>query len=138
VGSDLIRWAWVTAARAAYEVGDQDAIAELLTMVDDEMPGRLPPMLRAELDLVRARIAVAAGAPDAVEQLDAAVVVMRLMSPPHLLAGGLLDRADYLIGAGDVMAAAIDVADARAIGQRLGCRPLLDRAAALSVDRLAV
>jgi class 3 adenylate cyclase/tetratricopeptide (TPR) repeat protein len=138
VGSDLIRWAWVTAARAAYEVGDQDSIAELLTMVEDEMPGRLPPMLRAELDLVRARIAVAAGTPDAGEQLDAAVVVMRLMSPPHLLAGGLLDRAEYLIGAGDVMAAAIDVADAQAIGERLGCRPLLDRAAALSVDRLPV
>jgi ATP/maltotriose-dependent transcriptional regulator MalT len=138
VGSDLIRWAWVTAARAAYDLGEQDAIAELLSLVDDEMPGRLPPMLRAERDLVRARMAMATGAPDAGEQLDAAVVAMRAMSPPHLLAGGLLDRAEYLIGAGDAMAAAIDVADARAIGERLGCRPLLDRAAALSADRLAV
>jgi tetratricopeptide (TPR) repeat protein len=138
VGSDQIRWAWVTAARVAYQVGDQDTIDELLTMVDDEMPGRLPPMLRAERGLVRARIAVATGAPDAWEQLDAAVAAMRVMSPPHLLAGGLLDRAEYLIGAGDAMAAAIDVADAQAIGGRLGCRPLLDRAAALSVDRLPV
>ncbi len=138
VGSDLIRTAWVVAARAAHEVGDRDTIAELLTMVDDEMPGRLPPMLRAERDLVRARIAIAAGAPDAGEQLDAAVVTMRAMSPPHLLAGGLLDRAEYLIGAGDVTAAAMDVADAQAIGERLGCRPLLDRAAALSAERLAV
>jgi hypothetical protein len=50
----------------------------------------------------------------------------------------LLDRAEYLIGAGDVTAAATDVADAQAIGERLGCRPLLDRAASLSADRLAV
>jgi len=138
VGSDLIRWAWVTAARAAYDLGEQDSIAELLSLVDGEMPGRLPPMLRAERDLVRARMAMAAGTPDAGEQLDAAVVAMRAMSPPHLLAGGLLDRAEYLIGAGDVVAAAIDVADARAIGERLRCRPLLDRAAALSADRLPV
>jgi tetratricopeptide (TPR) repeat protein len=138
VGSDLTRLAWVIAARAAHQLGDQDAIAELLSMVDDEMPGRLPPMLRAERDLVRARMAVAAGAPDAGERLDAAVVAMRAMSPPHLLAGGLLDRADYLIAASDVTSAAIDVADAQAIGARLGCRPLLDRAAALSADRLAV
>jgi tetratricopeptide (TPR) repeat protein len=138
VGSDLIRWAWVTAARAAHELGDRDTIAELLTMVDDEMPGRLPPMLRAERDLVRARMAMAAGAADSGEQLDAAVVAMRVMSPPHLLAHGLLDRAEYLIGAGDATAAAIDVADSQAIGERLGCRPLLDRAAAMSADRLAV
>jgi hypothetical protein len=138
VGSDLTRLAWVIAARAAYEVGDHDAIAELLTMVDDEMPGRLPPMLRAERELVRARIAMAAGAPDAGEQMDRAIDAMRTMSPPHLLGGGLLDRAEYLISAGDAAAAAVDVADAQAIGERLGCRPLLDRAAALSSDRLAV
>ena len=138
VGSDQIRWAWVAAARAAYEVGDQDTIAELLSMVDDEMPGRLPPMLRAERDLMQARMAVAADEPDAGERLDAAVDAMRMMGPPHLRAGGLLDRAEYLIGVGDATAAAIDVADARAIGERLGCRPVLDRAATLSADRLAV
>jgi class 3 adenylate cyclase/tetratricopeptide (TPR) repeat protein len=138
VGSDQIRWAWVAAARAAYEAGDQDTIAELLSMVDDEMPGRLPPMLRAERDLMRARMAVAAGEPDAGERLAAAVDAMRMMSPPHLRAGGLLDRAEYLIGVGDTTAAAIDVADALAIGERLGCRPVLDRAATLSAQRLAV
>jgi tetratricopeptide (TPR) repeat protein len=138
VGSDQIRWAWVIAARAAYELDDQGAIAELLSMVDDEMPGRLPPMLRAERELVRARIAVAAGEPDAGERLDAAIDAMRTMTPPHLLAGGLLDRAEYLVSVGDATAAAIDVADAKAIGERLRCRPVLDRAAALSADRLAV
>jgi hypothetical protein len=95
-------------------------------------------MLRAERELVRARIAMAAGAPDAGEQMDRAIDAMRTMSPPHLLGGGLLDRAEYLISAGDAAAAAVDVADAQAIGERLGCRPLLDRAAALSSDRLAV
>lgn len=83
-------------------------------------------------------MAVAADEPDAGERLDAAVDAMRMMGPPHLRAGGLLDRAEYLIGVGDATAAAIDVADARAIGERLGCRPVLDRAATLSADRLAV
>jgi hypothetical protein len=53
------------------------------------------------------------------------------MSPPHLLAGGLLDLAEHLGSIGDSAAAAPAVEEARTIGEKLGCRPLLDRAGRL-------
>jgi hypothetical protein len=51
-------------------------------------------------------------------------------STPYHLAHGLLDHAEYLTGLGDT-AAALAIAEARSIGDRLRCRPLLDRANAL-------
>ena len=51
------RWAWPLAARTAWELGDSRAIRELLAMIDALQPGRLTPMLRAERDLARARLA---------------------------------------------------------------------------------
>ena len=62
---------------------------------------------------------------------------MRTVSPPHLLAGGLLDHAAYLLEQGDDAAAAVAVAEAREIGERLGCRPVLDRADVLVPDLAA-
>ena len=54
------------------------------------------------------------------------------MSPPHLLAQGLLDHAEYLATHGDPSGAAAAVDEARAIGERLGCRPVVARAEAAS------
>jgi hypothetical protein len=53
------------------------------------------------------------------------------MSPPHLLAQGLLDHAQYLAAHGDPAGAAAAVDEARTIGQRLGCRPVIARAEAV-------
>ena len=60
---------------------------------------------------------------------------MRTASPPHLLAHGLLDHAAHLLEQGDDAAAAVAVAEAREIGERLGCRPVLDRADRLAPER---
>ena len=56
---------------------------------------------------------------------------MRDMSPPHLLAQGLLDHAEYLTAHGDSPGAAAAVDEARQLGERLRCRPIVDRADAL-------
>ena len=55
---------------------------------------------------------------------------MRVMSPSHLLAHGLLDHAEYLAAHADPAGATAAVDAARTIGERLGCRPVIVRAEA--------
>jgi tetratricopeptide (TPR) repeat protein len=128
ISSDAIRLSWPMAARASVDLGDREATGELLAMLDAELPGRLSPLLRAERELVRARVAAARGDESAGQQLTSAVDTMRRSSPPHLLAAGLLDHAAYLLEHGDHAVAAVAAAEAREIGERLDCRPVLDRA----------
>ena len=89
-------------------------------------------MQRAEALLIRARLAAAAQASDAAEQFTAAIEALRSLSTPYHLAHGLLDHAKFLAATGDFSAAAQLIAEARAIATGLGCRPLLDRADALT------
>jgi hypothetical protein len=68
---------------------------------------------------------------DAAESFVAAVSGLREQSTPYHLAQGLLDQAEYLARRGDGDAAALAIEEARAIGHRLRCQPLLDRADAI-------
>jgi hypothetical protein len=132
ISHHCLRWAWPLAARAARDLGDAAAVGELLTLLDDHQPGHLAPMLRAERDLARARLAAADGGPDAAAALAAAISSMREQSTPCHLAHGLLDHAGYLTRLRDADAAALAVGEARTIAGRLRCGPLLDRAADLT------
>ena len=124
-------WSWSLAVRAAHEVGDAAATQELLALLDSYQPGHVVPLLRAERDLARARLTgqdddqTAAGAAFA-----AAITGLREHGTPYHLAHGLLDHAQYLLRNGDDQAAAQAIDEARAIGARLRCQPLLDRAEA--------
>ena len=139
VSHECVRWGWPLAARAAHELGDTTAIQDLLSILDSYRPGYLAPMLRAERDLVRARLADGAAEEATAAALSAAVGGLRELSTPYHLAHGLLDQAQYLAGragteAGskaDNEAAEQAIAEARGIAERLGCQPLLDRAAAI-------
>jgi hypothetical protein len=53
---------------------------------------------------------------------------LRQHSTPYHLAYGLLDHAEHLLRTGDDQAAEAAIGEAHEIGQRLRCRPLLDRA----------
>ena len=79
-------------------------------------------MLRAERDLARARLAD--------EGFASAIASLREQSTPYHLAHGLLDYAEHHLKQGDSEAAAAAVEEARQIGVRLRCQPLLDRAKA--------
>ena len=129
---DFVRWAWPLAARAAGELRDTAAADDLLALLDAHQPGAPAPMLRAERDLVRARRAARDDDQDA---LAAAVAGLRVHSTPYHLAHGLLDHAEQLARHGDQDAAAEAVREARAIGERLRCQPLLDRADAFTAER---
>jgi class 3 adenylate cyclase/predicted ATPase len=135
IGSDPIRVCWPAATRAALAIGDLAAADELVAVFDDVLPGRLPPVVRAERTLVQARLALVRGEESAGARLESAIDSMRKSSPPHLLAHALLDQASHLLSQGDGAAAAVPVAEARDIAERLGCRPVLDRIEALAPVR---
>jgi class 3 adenylate cyclase/tetratricopeptide (TPR) repeat protein len=139
VGLEYQRWGWPLAARCAHELGDTATTRELLAVLDSYQPGHLAPMLRAERELARARLAASDGDPSAAASFAVAIASLRGQSTPYHLAHGLLDHAEYLLSHGDAGAealavgtAALAVGEAREIAGRLRCQPLLDRAAALT------
>ena len=132
ISHDTLRWAWPLAARAAHDLHDIAATRELLALLDGYQPGYLPPMLRTERDLVRARLAAADGDSAAAASLAAAVGGLRELSTPYHLAHGLLDYAQDLMRTCDTEGAAAAIEEARAIAGRLRCQPLLDRAAGIA------
>ena len=148
ISHEALRWAWPLAARASDELRDTAATGELLTLLDDHQPGHLAPMLRAERDLAHARLADARladarpadarladarlvdddGGQDAAVAFAAAISSLREQSTPYHLAHGLLDHAAHLLRTDEDEAAAAAISEAADIGERLRCRPLLDRA----------
>lgn len=64
--------------------------------------------------------------------LASAVTGLRRHSTPYHLAHGLLDHAAWHAAHGDTQAAGAAITEATAIATRLGCQPLLDRAASLA------
>jgi class 3 adenylate cyclase len=136
IASEIPRWSWPLAARAAWDLADLSAITELIALLDAYRPGDLGPMLRAERDLARARLAAldtdSDTAQDAAGAALASAVTGLRQSTPYHLAHGLLDHAAWLTAHGDTDAAAASIGEASAIAAKLGCRPLLDRAATLT------
>lgn len=129
---EAVRWAWPLAVRTAWQLGDTSATTELLNLVEGRQPGQLGPLLRAERDLVRARLAARDGGEATEEAFALAIRGLRERGTPYHLAHGLLDHAEYLTGQGRADAAAVAIGDARDIATTLRCQPLLDRAAALT------
>ena len=96
ISFEFLRWAWPLAARAAFELQDIVAVRDLLTLLDSYQPGHIAAMLRAERDLVRARLAATEGDAAADAAFAAAITYLREQSTPYHLAHGLLDHAGYL------------------------------------------
>jgi hypothetical protein len=132
--TEELRWGWPLAARAARDLDDAAAVRGLLSLLDDVPPGHLAPMLQAERDLVRARLAAGDGDPAGAAALAAAVRALRELSTPYHLAHGLLDYAQHLARS-DPATAEAAISEARDIAERLHCQPLLDRAADLTPAR---
>jgi hypothetical protein len=125
-----IAWAWSLAVRTAHDLGDAAATRELLALLDSYQEGHVAPVQRAERDLARARLADGDGDQAAADAFVSAITSLRERGTPYHLAHGLLDHAEYLRRRGDHHAAALAADEARAIGARLRCQPLLDRAEA--------
>jgi class 3 adenylate cyclase/tetratricopeptide (TPR) repeat protein len=131
---ECLCWAWPLAARATHDLGDTTAVGELLGLLDSYQPGHLAPMLRAERDLARARLADHADDADVTASFATAIATLREHSTPYHLAHGLLDQAQHLSSRGDADAAAAAADEARGIARRLRCQPLLDRAEVIPAE----
>jgi len=131
---ECLCWAWPLAARAAHDLGDSTAVGELLTLLGSYQPGHLAPMLRAERDLARARLADHAGDPAVTASFATAIATLREYSTPYHLAYGLLDQAQHLRRRGDADAAGAAADEACGIARRLRCQPLLDRAEVIPTE----
>ncbi len=136
ISHDTLRWAWPLAARAAHDLRDTATVGQLLTLLDSRQPGHLAPMLRAERDLARARLAANRGERASPAAFTAALGRLREQSTPYHLAHGLLDYAADLIRLRNTEAAAAAIEEAKDIARRLRCQPLLDRAADMTPAEL--
>jgi class 3 adenylate cyclase/predicted ATPase len=128
ISTEFVILAWSLAIRTALYLGDRVVLDELLVKLDGYPPGHVPPLLRAERNLARARLSAEAAEPDADAALAAAVDQLRAVGSPYHLAQGLLDRADHLAQSGRDREAAVLRDEARAIGERLAAPVLLERA----------
>jgi class 3 adenylate cyclase/tetratricopeptide (TPR) repeat protein len=122
IRQDSVRWAWALAARAARSVGDTDALADLVRLIDQHPIGHLPPVLRAEAEL--ARIDLGAVAQDAVDDTyQLAIRILRDLPAPYNLGWALVQRGRDT-----------DLIEAAEIAERLGALPLAREAAARSAQ----
>ena len=132
IGREQVRWAWPLAARVAAELGKSATLTELFALLDTQPPGQLPPLLRAENDLARARAQAGAGDLHAGRAFSEAVAAQRRAASPYRLAWGLLDHAAFLARTGQAAAARAAAREAQAIARRLRCSPLLRSVDALT------
>jgi class 3 adenylate cyclase/tetratricopeptide (TPR) repeat protein len=128
ISHELARWGWPLAARTAYELRDAAATQDLLALADSCRPGQLPPIIRVERNLLRARLAGRDGDDAVRASFAAAIDGLREVGSPYHLAQGLLDYAEYLTRIGDDGSAALTVTEARGIAHQLNCPPLRERA----------
>jgi tetratricopeptide (TPR) repeat protein len=130
----IVQWAWPLAAQCAHQLGDEEAVNELVSLLDAYPVGHLPPLLRAERCLARARLADKADGTGAESALANAVAALRQVASPYHLAHGLLDYAEHLSTVDDRDGVRSFVAEARAIADPLRARPLIDRAERVLAD----
>ncbi len=122
------RWSWCASSRAAYELGDDAAVEELLGLLDSLPPGHVPPLLKAERRLARARLASSRQAAEADSLFNDALQALRTLGSPWHLAHGLVGAAQHH-QCGDVSQAAALLHEAQETASAVGALPVLERVA---------
>ena len=124
------RWSWSVASRAAFELGDDVAVEELLGRLDDLPAGHVPPLLRAERELARARLASSQRDAEADVLFHGALQQLRELGSPWHLGHALVDASQHHQTGNVEMAAAL-LEEARGRAAAVGALPVLDRIAKL-------
>ena len=95
---ESLRMAWVAAVEAAIELGDLHAANELVTAIDGQPAGLVPPYLRQMAVHYRARLAAATGDQVEADRLfGLANDGLAALGYPYWLARARLDRAEWLV-----------------------------------------
>jgi tetratricopeptide (TPR) repeat protein len=122
------REAYVEAGLAAVELGDEETADRLIEFVAELPPAMRSPLLRAGAARFAGLVAARRGdMRTAEERLEAATRELREVESPFSLAQVLLEHADLLSSAGRMDEAAPLLAEARAIFERLGAAPWIQR-----------
>ena len=130
---EAIRSAFPDAVDAAIALSDLAEAERLTGILAARSPGEIPPFLRAQVTRAMALLAAARGQDEAVEEnLAAAEATFRDLGYPYWTARVQLDRAEWLAGQGRNEEAAGLADEAAATFERLGTRPMLVRAQAIS------
>ncbi|HKH88031.1 MAG TPA: hypothetical protein VKA05_04375, partial [Acidimicrobiales bacterium] len=130
---EVVRTAFPEAIDAALALKDLVEAERLIGIFSARSPGEIPPFLRAQIARARALIAIARGEHESVEEdLNAAEATFRELGYPYWTARAELDRAEWLAGQERLDEATRVAADGAATFQRLGTRPMLVRAQAIS------
>ena len=135
---EVIRWTWPIAVEASLAFGDLTEAEKWLDWIDEFPVGHLADVQVHERARMRARFLAAKGDPDAEAAFETAVAGLRAWVSPYHLALALLDQAEFLAKLGKVEQAEMGAAQAREIGTRLGCEPLVSRAQSLAPADLQV
>jgi tetratricopeptide (TPR) repeat protein len=126
------REAYLEAGLAALELGNEQAVEELIAFVAQLPPALRTPLLRSTSARFEGLLAARRGdVKSADERLATAARELAEIEAPFNLAQILLDHAELLRGAGREDEAAPLLAQARTIFERLGARPWLERADSL-------
>ena len=130
IASDGIRWGWPIAARAAFEMGEAGTVEKLIELLDRHPVAHLAPVVRAELELARARLLT--DATDRAEAIATAVEMHRTVESPYHLAQALLDEAEARIASNPAdNKHLVLIEEAHAMATSLGARLVTRRAEAL-------
>jgi hypothetical protein len=128
---ESIYWSWPLATRSAFLINDTSTVEELITLLDTHPVGHLPPILRAERTLARARLHALAGHRDANTDFAAAIAELRAVASPYHLAHALLDHAHHLATSCEPADRSHDIDplinEAQTIADQLSAQPLRDR-----------
>jgi hypothetical protein len=129
---EAVKEAYVVAIEAALRSGDRESAERLIAAVEAMPPGGMPQFLRAHASRFRARL----GSPRADDLFKGAAALFRELGLPFYLAVTNLEHAEWLAARkrpGDLAAL---VSEARAIFERLGAGPWLERVAAVDSQQL--
>jgi class 3 adenylate cyclase/tetratricopeptide (TPR) repeat protein len=123
-----VKAGFVWAVEAAFALADVGKVEELLAAVEQLPPGQRPPFLQAQAARVRARLAAVRGDREGVEAgFKAAAGMLRELGIPFWLAVTLLEHAEWLAKDEDPQRAEPLLTEARALFERLGAQPWLER-----------
>jgi tetratricopeptide (TPR) repeat protein len=127
-GNQAVKAGFVWAAEAALALGDLGKVGQLLAAIQQLPSGKRPPFLQAQATRVRARLAAARGDHEGVEVgFKAAAGILSELGVPFWRAVTLLEHAEWLAKEEDAQRAEPLLTEARAIFQRLGAQPWLER-----------
>jgi hypothetical protein len=128
IQAGIVKEGLVEALEAAFALGDEGKIDELLGFIEALRPGEVTPYLAAQGARFAARLATRRGERDRVEPAFAAATDgFRELSMPFHVAMTQLELGESLVASGRLEDAAPLLADAREVFERLRARPWVER-----------